>query len=317
MSLDTMLKSWLQDRPDVFEFDEDNYSSLLLAYILLREIGSPNDSLSTYIYIRDSKQKIDKRDLTVSIDDTDTQNVTLTLMHSQSIGLLLSYLNEVMTCCDNKIYIQPQQIAKYLRAKKLIPVLVKPWIIQSIFSEFDVRTMAVNDQLWILRNNDIYLYSKMVANHQVIVQSTHDIVGHIAGIDKAGADYAAEIASDIHQKLHAYFGVRGRGNFPSHLLPFMIGLLLDDLTQPPNFHSEKHVQSIRAFLSAMDELDIDPQSPLVLMGFPARINLILQAIRERKSFSLSFIRGEIKKLLLECRELIVPYSSQLNGIVHA
>jgi hypothetical protein len=55
--------------------------------------------------------------------------------------------------------------------------------------------------------------------------------------------YAAEVATNIYRKLHSYFGDSGRGNLPSHLFPYLIGLLLDDLTQSPNYFSNKHTQS--------------------------------------------------------------------------
>ena len=154
----------------------------------------------------------------------------------------------------------------------------------------------------------IYLYSKLVSEKKIVFQSSHDIVGHIAGSKSDGISYAASIAENIHAKLHSHFGDAGRGNLPSHLFPFLIGLLLDDLTQPPNYYSDKHTQAINAFLIAIDELDIHPHDPLVLNGFPERINTILQIIREKSDFSPTFLKSEIKKLSLECKELTTVYS---------
>src|SRR3990167_2336449 len=161
-----LLQQWLKQQKNVFEFSDDDYSSLLICQILIGEIGGPNDSLSRYIYDVEKKQKIDKRILIANMGTVEfdiSPCVQIILPQSKQVGVTLSYLREMITCYDNKIIISPSRIAAYLRSHNLTPIIVVPWIQQTLFSAFDMRSESVSDQLWVLRNNDIYLYSKLVS----------------------------------------------------------------------------------------------------------------------------------------------------------
>lgn len=303
-----VLKEWLNIQKNVFEFSANDYSSLLVCQILVKEMGGPNDSLSRYIYDVEKKQKIDRSEIVANVGTLDFDTVIqIELPKAKHLDVTLSYLREIISCEGNKIIISPSQIVDYLHSHGLTPVFVVPWIQQILFSQFDIRSESAGEQLWVLRNNDIYLYSKLVAERKIIFQSTHDLVGHIAGTKTEGVSYAAEIAAMIHIKLQHYFGADGRGNLPSHLLPFLIGIFLDDLTQPPNYFSARHTQAIHVLLSAMDDLAIDPNAALVLNSFPTRVNAILQMVRGKSDFSLTAFKHEVKKLVIECKELTAVY----------
>ena len=153
-----VLQQWLKQQKNVFEFSVADYSSLLICQILIKEIGGPNDSLSRYIYDTEKKKKIDKQLLiaNISMEFDISPVVQIILPQPKKLGVTLSYLREVINFYDNKVIISPTRIAAYLRSHNLIPVFVVPWIQQSLFSVFDMRTESVSDQLWVLQNNDIY-----------------------------------------------------------------------------------------------------------------------------------------------------------------
>src|SRR4051812_46478218 len=96
----------------------------------------------------------------------------------------------------------------------------------------------------------------------------HDITAHVAGMSSSGFGYAREVAARVHRKLSHYFGPRGTGNLPSHLVPFLIGIILDGLTQSMIYGSEPRKIAIDELLASMDRLNIDPTAKLKLNGFP-------------------------------------------------
>lgn len=217
-------------------------------------------------------------------------------------------LKEIITCNDHEILISPMKIADFIHSKGITPVFVKSWAIQIFFSSFDLQKDILTEQLWSFKNNDVILYSQLVADHKIIFQGTHDIVGHITGLNREGFSFAAEVGRNIFKKLHMHFGKYKKGNLPSHLIPFLIGLLLDDLAQKPYYFSTIRAQAIEELLKCIDDFKIDPYAPLILRKFPEQLSKIHQLIRNETAFSIELIRSEIKKLYEACSQLIEPYA---------
>lgn len=303
------LNRWLDSQENVFPFSNNHNSSLLVCYILSQEIGGPNDDLPRFIYDVDQQQKIDRKNLNTQVgmfEDNTSPCVRITCLGSSRLSITIPDLQKVVTCNDHELIISPSAIAAYVRLQGLEPVFVKAWVQQTAFSTFNLKTDRLNGQLWVLRNNDSFLYSQLVSKRQVVFQSMHDIVGHIAGIKNDGFVFASEVASLIFNKLKIYFEKKDRGNLPSHLIPFLIGLLLDELTQKPFYFSTTRTLAIKELLNSFDEYYINPQEHLILKGFPKQITEILEMVRDQARFSVELLRISIKNLFQEYRDLIVP-----------
>src|SRR5579883_2414416 len=97
------LQQWLKQKQPVFAFADDDYSSLLICQMLMEEIGGPNDSLSRYIYDVDKREKIDRRHLVTHIGMLAQEKAVvlqIALPPVKKLGVTLSYLRDVITCCD-------------------------------------------------------------------------------------------------------------------------------------------------------------------------------------------------------------------------
>jgi hypothetical protein len=301
---------WLKSQENIFSFSSDNDSSLLICYVLSKEIGGPNDDLARFIYDEDQKKKVNRKDLTSTIGIYANQLcVRIQCIGSKQLRVTIPDLCQVVTVEGDSIYIFPHHIARHIQRQGLTPVFVRDWVSHIAFSAFDPKTDPLLDQLGVLKNNDTFIYAKVVANRQVIFQGMHDIVGHITGIESAGFKFASEVAGNVFKKLHSYFGDRGRGNLPSHLTPFLIGLILDDLTQKPFYFSTSRAQAIQELLRALDYCGIGPKDLVMLKGFPKKLNDLLQMTRDETRFSVDAFKEEIQKLLHESRSLITEVAA--------
>jgi len=302
------LERWLSRQPEVLSFSGTGEASLLVCEILKAEIGGPNDDLARFIYDENNAGKISRENLRAEIG----QHLGKPCVHIRSsqghrLRLTIPHLNEVVLSQEDGrgFLLSPLFIAEYLKSRGLTPVLMRPWIEQVIFSSFDTRSERYQDQLWVLRNNDVKRFASLVADGKVVLQGMHDIVAHIAGARQEGMAYAASVAKLIDRTLTDYFGASGKGNLPSHLVPFLIGLILDDLTQMPFYESETRAAAVRFLLETMPDLVSDPQAPLLLRGFPQKMIGVLEVIRDEVGFSRSALGRAVSELFDECRALIV------------
>lgn len=298
------LRSWLEGRGEIIPVRADDLSSLLICYSLFCELGGPNDELTRFVYDVKSGDPVAKPDL---VGEVGTINGRYCFRIASRAGSKISIANpllkEITAGHGNALIAFPLEIAGRIAAQGLEPVIVRDWIRRALFSDFAPERMSYRDQLWVLRYNEVLLYSRLVAGGQVIFQDMHDLTAHIAGIGADGYRYASAVAARVHEKLSGYFGPAGRGNLTSHLLPFLIGIIMDGLTQSLIYHSEPRRIAIEELLAALDELNIDPQSRLKLNGFPKGIDIINGLLQNNPGFSVPVLRGEIRALLRECHSL--------------
>lgn len=300
------LKKFLQKQDNVFSFTENHFSSLLSCYMLMREIGGVNDDLSGFIYDMDIKQKINKKKIHIdlgTLSDVDGFSLRITYPGTSKILPSSPDLRHLLISRNNEIIISPCLIVDFMRSQSITPVFVKEWINRFYFSTFDIKNTSLKDQLCPLRYNDTFLYSKLVAQSQLIFHGTHDLAGHIVGLEQDGFLFAANTAMNIASQLDLYFGEFGYGNLPSHLIPFMIGLLLDDLTQKPSYFSTSRVNAIEALLQSLDKSLINPRAPLMLYKFPEKFNIALQSVRNQPVFSLAAFNEHLTGMIMEITEV--------------
>lgn len=311
------MSGWLKSQGALVPVNANDTSSLLVCYSILRELGGLNDELAQFIYDDAQGRPVDRRALSGEIGFLDGDYcIRISSALSQKISISIPWLQELAQCRGEDILISPAKIASKIRFKGLAPVIVRDWLNRAIFSDFDPKKMSYRDQLWVLRNNEVMLYSEIVASDKIIFQDLHDITAHIAGLNYDGYRFAGNVAAHVHQKLKSYFGPSGRGNLTSQLVPFLIGVILDGLTQSMIYYSENRRMAIEELLSSMDSLGIDPQSKLLLKGFPKGIDVINGILQQKTQFSLAKLKAEIKSLLEESVQLTSNLSiAKLEGAV--
>jgi len=308
------LKKWLECQDETVPVIAGDNSSLLVCYSLLSELGGPNDELAQFINGELLGRPADRQSLNAEIG-TFGESYCLRIFSSSSPRILISVppLQELVICRGEDIIISPAKIASKIRSQGLAPVIVRDWLKRALFTEFNPKTMSYRDQLWVLRNNEVMLYSELVSSGKIIFQDMHDITAHIAGLNSEGYKFAGEVAARVNKKLKSYFGPAQRGNLTSHLIPFLIGVILDGLTQSMIYGSESRRIAINELLDAIDTLSIEPQAKLRLNGFPKGIDVINGLFQQKVGFSIDKLKAEIKSLLSESIQLTSNLSSTALG----
>lgn len=295
------LKMWLQSQESVFPVG-DSDSSLLVCHCLLRELSGVNDELTQFI--QDDKGPIGRHDIQGEIGLTDGMPALRIFSRKGSrLSITIPALAELVEADGKDLFIKPSEIARWIVSRGCSPVAVRDWLMRAIFSEFDPKKMSYRDQLWVLKNNEVLLYAELVARGDIIFQDMHDITAHLAGLQKDGYSFAGQVAASVYKKLSSYFGPWGRGNMPSHLIPFLIGVILDGLTQSMIYASEPRRLAIEELLLALENTGIDPRAKLSLTGFPKGIDRINGLLQSRADFSMAKLKSEINLLVEECSRL--------------
>jgi hypothetical protein len=295
-----LAKEWLVSGKTIIPFLENpRWSSFLVTQALNLEIGGPNDNLATHIRDAATGSKIEKADFTSEIVESNGL-IGLRVTHRLQVPIRLTHagLSEIACTDDLSITFFPERIAKGLAENGIEPVLVRDWLVSCSFSDFNPWTTDYRAQMSELINNDAFLYSKLVSNRQMVFQSLHDIIQHSTHARSEGWVVAQQVASEIVETFDSYFGRCEKGNIPSHILPFIVGILLDDLTQSQWYGSPERINAINELLKQISKLEIDPASPKVLTRLPECIEQVFRLARAPTTSSESMSK-QINQLVDE------------------
>ncbi|MGZ3771137.1 MAG: hypothetical protein ACXVCP_02210 [Bdellovibrio sp.] len=276
------MKQWAFSLEEVTPFLQfPHESSFIMSYTLALEVGGPNDNLSKHIIDSSTGICIGREHLNAEMIERDgVFGVRFFSPSNSSIKIGHSGLSKLLSAGSSDFTLFPVCIAKKLEATGIEPVLIKDWLISAIFSEFNPHLSDYRSQMSELLNNDAFLYAKLVSQKKMVFQSLHDIIEHSTNATGSGWDQAQTTARVVYTVFSKYFGTQCRGNIPSHVLPFVIGVLLDDLTQSPFYGAAGRVAVINELLTQLKKLEIEPQSPLILKEFPSSIETVLIIARK-------------------------------------
>ncbi len=145
-----------------------------------------------------------------------------------------------------------------------------------IFAGLDA---IIQTNLWELDQNDALRFAKLAANRQVACLGTHDLVAHLAGLTSAQADTLARVATRVEIALEQYFRNAKERNRTSLVIPYLIGVLLDDLAQPVHFGSIKHQFMLEQLITLLEQNVISPNESRSLLKFPKDFGGLIEFTR--------------------------------------
>lgn len=276
------MKAWADSLEAVTPFLRDPHeASFVMSSTIALEIGGPNDNLARHTVSGSTGAKLKRGDLQAEvIERDDAFGVRIWSPSHSSIELRHRGLSKLCEISSSEIRLFPVPIAKKLEQAGIEPVLVKDWLFGTPLSDFNPHVSDYRSQMAELLNNDAFVYSTLILQKRMVFQTLHDVIEHATEASGAGWEKARKTASEVQSIFSEYFGVRGRGNIPSHILPFVIGVLVDDLVQSPFYGCPGRTAVIGELLGCLKRLEIDPQSPRVLKEFPSSIEMVLMMARK-------------------------------------
>ncbi len=264
------------------------FASQIASYGMLREIGTVNDELARFIFdancgkaVRLTSLKAEivkyKNLFGLKIWSTDTQRLELRTPGFYDVVSPLFSKNDDGTL--HSLYIFPEIINEISRLQGVELVLIRSWGNNSIFGGFDPAKSYYQTNFWELENNDTMKFSDLVRQGQMAFLGTHDLIAHIAGVDKNHWPLLKQTAHRVYESISAYLKSVSKPSISALILPYTLGVVLDDLAQPPSYGSKSHLAVIDNLILRISRNEIPANLPTLLTQFPESFQKIIDISR--------------------------------------
>jgi hypothetical protein len=255
---------------------------------ILREIGTVNDELARFIFDFRRQTVIERNSLKADLVRwKGFTGVRIWSEQSDRLELRARGLRDLLHPDfsydeNNNLYqlvIFPEIVARIAALEGIELVLVKSWGMNSIFGGFDPAKEYYQTNFWELENNDALVFSNLVRQGQLALLGTHDLIAHIAGLDAEKWPLLREQAQRVHEGISRYFKKTKRPSIASLILPYTVGVILDDLAQPPTYGSSGHALFLEILLEHLERQSVPADLPTVLTKFPKQFEKIIECSR--------------------------------------
>lgn len=308
------LRGQLLRQPEIVSFkSEPELTGMIASIGLCREFGTLNDEMARFVFDPATGKPIPFSELRAElVQYGDTIGVRLWSPKHSRLELRFKGIRELLNPRfsfhqDGTIFqcvFFPKSIAQILHLQNTDLVLVRQWGMNTIFGGFDPAKHFYQTNFWELENNDTLRFAKLLEEHRVPFLGTHDLVAHIAGVRAEAWRSLAAKATQVRRVLGGYFDDVETPTISSLVIPYTVGVLLDDLAQPPNYDAVGRHLVIDEALRAIEARAIDPTQPRVLMRFPKSYE---RAIRLARDPDLAKVKSEAKAVI---SQLVAEIQSQ-------
>jgi hypothetical protein len=289
MNLDE-LRWELEKSPEIAPFSTYPELAERIATVgIAREVGTVNDELARFVFDADRGTVVDPKSLRAEFTQwngrfgvriTSSESTRLELRARWTEDLLQPGLGLNPDGTLHSLFIFPGLIAEVAALEGVELVIVKSWAMNSIFGGFDPAKAYYQTNFWELENNDSFLFADLVRHGRLALLGTHDLIAHVAGVRRENWKLLRTLANRVFGAIHAYFGESKTRTVASLVLPYTIGVVLDDLAQPPTYGSASHVLMLDALLEELARARIPPAMPTVLTRFPSGFEAIIETSRK-------------------------------------
>ena len=262
--------------------------ALIASFGIVREIGTVNDELARFIFDTDLGQPVPLSSLKGELIEWNSLNgVRITSTVSQRLELRTNGFYDLVHPGLSKntddtlhaLHIFPEILAKIAAEEGVELVTIKSWGENSIFGGFDPEKSYYQTNLWEIENNDVLKFSGLIGNAQIALLGTHDLIAHIAGIRRDAWPALKQQAQTVFQAVEDYFLSTPKPSIAALILPYTIGVILDDLAQPPTYGSVSHTVVLNELLRQLAEKSIPANLATLLTSFPKSFQRIIDLSR--------------------------------------
>lgn len=285
-----LLRRRFEKLDEVTSFDVDiQLASKIASYGIFREVGTVNDEMARFIFDMESKQPVRLESLKaelvewnglvgVKVFSTDSSRLELRTKGFYDVVHPSLSINKDGT--RQALFIFPEIIKKIAESESVELVLIKSWGFNSIFGGFDPAKGYYQTNFWEIENNDALKFSDLIRQGKLALMGTHDLIAHIAGLDGAHWPLLKKNAHRVFDVISSYFKSTPQPSISALILPYTIGVVLDDLAQPPSYGSKNHIAVLNELLCKISDNGIPASLPTVLTQFPESFQKIIDLSRE-------------------------------------
>jgi len=290
--------------PEVVPLSSNHkFFSLLVALGIQQEIGTIHDEFSVFLFDGKTGQKIPRERLRSELieyrgytgvriwaegfDDLDLRVRGLrTLLHPE-----FSFAE------DGRIFqcvFFPEIITKIAALEGVELVSVRPWGINTVFGGFDPKKSYYQGSMWEFINLDAIRYSRLLEQKRIVFWGTHDLVSHVAGVKRSAWPELTARGKAARLLFEDYFAGLSQPAAIALVLPYALGMLLDDLAQPMNYESQSRRYVVDLLMETIRTRRIEGHSNAYLLKYPPSVEKLIFLAR---SDDLAKAHAEAKGLL--------------------
>jgi hypothetical protein len=295
-------------------FSKDlKFGAIIACLGLYREVGTVNDELAPLIFDANTGEVVPLKSLKADLVRLgDLVGVRIYSEGSSRLDVRLRFARDLLHPAYSfnqdgtirELVIFPAIVAKIVELQGVELALVRAWGMNTVFGGFDGSHGYYQTNLWELSNNDALIFSEIEKDGRLAFLGTHDFVAHVTGVSAGDQHRLRREAQDVYQSISNYLDGVSNPSLASLILPYIIGVVLDDLAQPPVYRSPEGGLGRRAFLAELlAELNrgsISPHIPTTLTEFPPQFLKITVLARtsgiERNPL---LIRSSVRQLTRE------------------
>jgi hypothetical protein len=305
---ETLCRRFLKTPETVSLASDPKFFATVVSLGLHQEIGTVHDELSVFLFDARTGEKIPRECLRSElISYHDHTGVRIWAEGHDRLdprvrGMRTLLHPEFSHVEDGHIFqlvLLPEVIAKIAALEGVELVSVKSWGINTVFGGFDPGRSYYEGSMWEFVNIDAVKYAELLQNRQIVFWGTHDLVSHIAGIkSKAWGELQArgEAAKNLFKD---YFSEAKKPVPFSLVLPYALGMLLDDLAQPMNYQSESRKHVVGLLTEAIRLRKTDTKSRVYLMKYPTSFEKLITLARADDPEQTAKCEGVLADLISE------------------
>lgn len=298
------LKALVELREDDFNFkDYPRLAGLVACLGIQQEVGTINDELHRHLFDRDTGRKPAlssmraeiitwKGRFGVRVFSTEAQ--TLSTNHPQLEFLIHPEFSRDEEGQLKQLVIFPQTVAEIVKLQGVQLVIVKKWALNTIFGGFDPAKNFYVTNDWEIRQNDGLRMAQLLAQGKLAFFGTHDLVAHVAGIRLRSWRGLQKLSLKLTPSMSS-----GDQRALTHLLiPYIMGVLLDDLAQPAHYDCYHRLNTIELLSRLQEWVVTKVPAKKHMHPFPRAFSDLIEEPRG-EGFNLTRLNELIKNLSLE------------------
>jgi len=284
-----LLRRRFEKLDEVTSFEADiELASRVTSYGIFREIGTVNDELARFIFDIETAKPVRLESLKAELLEWNglfglrvfsTDSNRLELRTKGFYEVVHPHLSKNADESLHSLFIFPEIVNKIAQNEGVELVLVKSWGTNSIFGGFDPSKGYYQTNFWEIENNDALKFSNLIRHGKVAFMGTHDLVAHVAGIDRNHWPLLKKNGERVYEAINNYFKSAPKPSISALILPYTIGVVLDDLAQPPSYSSKNHIAVLDELLLKISKNEIPANLPTLLTQFPESFQKIIDLSR--------------------------------------
>ncbi|MBS1963728.1 MAG: hypothetical protein JST04_16075 [Bdellovibrionales bacterium] len=267
---------------------DPKFFALVTALGIQQEIGTIHDELSVFLFDGDTGAKIPRENLRAEV--VDHRGHFGVRIRAEGHAHLDPRVPGLRTLLDpahsyganeniHSLVFFPEVVTRIAALQGAELVSVRPWGINTVFGGFDPAKSYYEGNMWEFVNVDAVRYAELLADRRIVFFGTHDLVSHVAGLRSEAWPELSARGARTRDVFRRYFAGVDRPAPFAAVLPYALGMLLDDLAQPMNYASESRKHVVELLIEALETRKIGPRERPYLLKYPPSIERLIASAR--------------------------------------